>query len=226
MNPLRALVGALLHHPWRLFFWLWHASGARGFTSRVARSIFERRFRTLPPPLPLPVLEGWLGELHWRPDLLGGALDLASRPERVYELIQSARSFAANHWQDFLDGREGSEGPARSAALDFYWSTVRRLDCEDFAVFAAAALGPAYLPVLISVNWWDREGRMHGHAVCCFRAHGPPPALAHISNFDGGRARLGFSTLADVVADLVRDGRLVGWAVLDPTTLRTLAVHV
>lgn len=216
MTPARRLLVLLLHHPWRWVFWLMHASGWRSASSRAWRAIFERRYRAFPLPVVRNVaeLEALLGRLRWRPDALGGIVDIISSPQRVQAKLEAAEAFEAMHWQEQDAWRRfGQEWLARADVREIFWSTVHRLDCDDFAVYAAAILPARVVRYFVSANWWTVDGRMRGHAVCVWL---DGSSWSHASNANNGRVRSGFESPEDCVQDLVKDGRIVGWACLTP----------
>lgn len=186
----------------RAVFWLWFVSRGYYTTSKIARFLFERKYRTQPLTEYANIhdLERVLGEMCWREDPLKGTIDIISSPHKVEWIYQQSKA----------TGFAAKVG-----------------DCDEFAAYAATSIalmisrGATTITecFFLTVLWFDRAGKFHGHNVCAFHDVG---GWGHIGNWAGGVAYRGRSSLLDVArgisgdGDPLRCGRLIAWAAGTP----------
>jgi hypothetical protein len=174
----------------RAFFWFWFVTRGYFWWSKFWRLILEKKGGVKMTDFAgIGQLEQRLAEFKWRRDPLAGSLDVISRPETVERIYQDHKA-------------SGAEGQPEVG------------DCDDFAIYAAdRVLASAAIPMeayLLTINWFDDQGKWHGHNVCALKRGWDD--WGHIGNWHRGRARWGFTSLHELALDITGDGVLIAWA--------------
>lgn len=178
------------------FYRIYIGSGLYYAWSRFWRWVLEGEYRSHP----LHVLRdeeelsSTLSQMVWTSDPLGGLFDVISLPQAVQAKFDWARA----------RGDRAFVG-----------------DCDDFAVWAGAQVKDLHSrgltqwrdPKLLTVAWYDKDGKWHAHVVCLFF---DGKSYGHIGNWYRGTPQQGFDSVDAVargVASAGGAGRLVGYSV-------------
>jgi len=174
----------------RFIFW----SGIYMWWSKRYRRLYQSRYTVpLPGINPIDIVLSKLKLLKWTRDGPRELWDAVGSPHWVQHCI--------NHR---LAGHKQPEGA---------------LDCEDFAVYAAAVLPPSYDPVVLGAYWYGEEG-WKGHGVCLY--HLDDGAYYYIGNWGNLGPFLGpLEVLRDLLSRPAGEKALIGWARYT-TDLRTI----
>lgn len=177
----------------RLFYRFWVGTGLYYKWSNFWRFVLERKYRDYPIKQHADILDlrATLAEAIWVTDPLGGAFDTISYPGKVQASIDSG--------------------------------IYKIGDCDDFAVYAGHCLRDMYArgvsvfrdPKLMTVAWFDSQGKWNAHVVCVFfdEAYNK---YGHIGNWFRGAPQLGFNSYESVVKAIIGKGStLVAWSLGD-----------
>ena len=173
--------------------------------SRFHQWAFQRKRLAIPRQDSLKNLEEMLGQSVWSADGWKELWDVVAHPEFAYQKFVNSGTYG---------------------------------DCDDYSVVAAEVcnrdLFPKQVAKVLAVQWL-RNGKFVGHNVCIFiyegnelsqydvienpyitqLDNGNEIALGWIGNYFRGRAKLGYSSIEDIVKAIVADGVLIAYFVYD-----------